>query len=73
VATYDELPLIYRAIAGELPYYYTLGYQPDFSQSKPGEFHAIELRLASPEHTPRYRRGYYYNPAPGQDKKPHLP
>ena len=68
VATYDELPLIYRAIASELPYYYTLGFQPDFSAAKPGEFHAIELRLANPGHTPRYRRGYYYSPAPVQNK-----
>jgi len=60
VGSYEELPGIYRAIAAELPYTYTLGYQPDFATFKPGEFHTIEVRVDDPALRPRYRRGYYY-------------
>jgi Ca-activated chloride channel family protein len=63
VAEYDELPGIYRKIASELPYYYTIGYQPDFERMKPDEFHQIEVQVSNAELSPRYRRGYYYRPA----------
>jgi VWFA-related protein len=61
VASYEELPVIYRQIATELPYYYTLGYQPDFSQATEGEYHTIEVRLKEPGLEARNRRGYYYS------------
>lgn len=64
VGSYEELPGIYRAIAAELPYTYTLGYQPDFATFKPGEFHTIEVRVDDPALRPRYRRGYYYSAPP---------
>lgn len=67
VSTYEELPAIYRGIASDLSYYYTVGYLPDFTRSTPGEYHAIELRLDDPAMEPRYRRGYYFGedtPAP---------
>ncbi|MBN2431926.1 MAG: VWA domain-containing protein [Acidobacteria bacterium] len=62
VGQYDELPGIYRKVAAELPYYYTIGYRPDFEKMKEGEFHQIEVQVSDAELTPRYRRGYYYRP-----------
>ncbi len=59
VADYDSLPAIYRQIAAELPYYYTLGYQPDFSHATDGEYHSIEVVLSDPRLIPRYRKGFY--------------
>ena len=61
VGSYEELPGIYRQIASELPYYYTLGYQPDFKSAVEGEYHSIEIRLTPPGLDARHRRGYYYS------------
>jgi len=59
VGEYDALPGIYRKVASELPYYYTVGYQPDLSRSKKGDFHKIDVQLSDPELEARYRRGFY--------------
>jgi len=59
VGEYDALPGIYRKVASELPYYYTVGYQPDLSRSKKGDFHKIDVQLLDPELEARYRRGFY--------------
>jgi VWFA-related protein len=61
VGSYEELPGIYRLIASELPYYYTLGYQPDFKDAVEGEYHSIEIRLTGPGFEARHRKGYYYS------------
>ncbi len=61
VGSYEELPGIYRLIASELPYYYTLGYQPDFKGAIEGEYHTIEIRLTPPGLQARHRKGYYYS------------
>jgi VWFA-related protein len=70
VASYEELPGIYRTIAAELPYTYTLGYQPDLATFKPGEFRSIEVRVDDPALRPRYRRGYYYTAIPAAAEPP---
>ncbi len=57
VSTYEELPVIYRRIASEMPFYYTLTFMPEAAGAE-GEYHQLEVRLSDPSWEARYRRGY---------------
>lgn len=60
VATYEELPEIYRRIAQETSFYYTISFVPEFAEAKEGEYHSVEIRMARTDLDPRYRKGYYF-------------
>lgn len=57
VATYDDLPAIYRSIASELSYYYTIGFIPGTTAA--GELRSIEVRVQDPAWKVVHRRAYY--------------
>ena len=46
-------------IGAESRTYYLLGFQPDRTDSRPGAFHRLEVKVARPDVTIRARRGYY--------------
>lgn len=69
VSSYEELPVIYKKIASEMPFYYTLTFMPD-SPGQEGEYHSLEVRLPDKSWEARYRRGYIVADKPGGHKRP---